>query len=131
MNKELIMKLIDRARGASDNAYCPYTNFPVGCSLLVDENIIFTGCNVESRALSCSASAGEVAVFKAISEGYTNFKAICFYSIETMPFPEGGIRDLLGEFSPMIEVVVAQDENYSLHPLHELFPFQPEGPRIE
>ena len=131
MNKELIIKLIDRARESSDNAYCPYTNFPMGCALLVDVNIIFTGCNIESRALSCSASAGEVAVHKAISEGHTSFKAICFYSTDVMPFPDGRIRDLLSEFSPMIDIIVAQGEDYSLHTLYELFPFQPEGPKIE
>lgn len=131
MNKELIMKLIDRAREASDNAYCPYTNAAIGCSLLVDENIIFTGCNIENKNLSCSACAGEVATLKAVSEGHTKFKTICFFSDVMMPFPNGRMRDVLSEFNPMIDIIVANDETYSLHTLYQLFPFQPEGPAIE
>ena len=131
MNKELIMKLIERARGACDNAYCPYTGVAVGCALLVDDNIIFAGCNIETRAPSNSLDAGAVAVIKAISEGHTKFRAICFYSADIMPFPSGSVRDVLGEFSPMLDIIVANDQTYSLHTLYQLFPFQPEGPAIE
>ena len=131
MQKELIMKLIDKAREASDNAYCPYTNTAVGCALLTDDNVIFTGCNIEFRELSSCASAGDVTVLKAISEAYTKFKAVCFFSAETMPFPGGSVAGALGEFNPMIEIIVATDETYSIHNLYELFPFLPEGPRIE
>jgi len=131
MNKELINKLIDSARSAADNAYCPYTGSAVGCALLVEDNLIFAGCNIENRTLSYSADAGKVAVMKAISEGYTKFRAVCFFATDTMPFPSGGIRDLLAEFNPMIDVIVANDDTYSLHSLGQLFPYQPEGPRIE
>ena len=129
MNKELIMKLISAAREASDNAYCPYSNLPVGCALLTEDNIIFTGCNIEYR--DSSASAGEGAIIKAITEGHTKFRAVCFFSHEIMPFPSGKVRDILGEFNPMIDIIVANDETYSLHTLLQLFPFQPEGPKIE
>ena len=131
MNKELIMKLTERARAASDNSYCPYTSVATGCALLVEDNMIFTGCNVELRTLSGSLSAGQVAIIKAVSEGFTKFRAICFFSAENMPFPSGAERDLLSEFNPMIDVIVANDQTYSLHTLYQLFPFQPEGPRIE
>jgi len=131
MNKELIMKLIDRARESSGNAYCPYTKFPVGCALLADENVIFTGCNIEANALSCSASAGEVAIFKAISEGHTNFNTVCFYSSETMPFPDGKVRQLFGEFNMMLDVIVANDQTYHMMKLSEIFPVRPEWPEID
>ena len=125
------MKLIERAKTSADNAYCPYTNQPIGCSLLTSDNVIFGGCNIESNDLSCSAAAGEVAVLKAISEGYTSFKAICFYAETQMPYPSGKARQLLAEFNPMISVVVANRETYSMHTLAELLPFHPEGPEIE
>ena len=129
MNKELINKLIDKAREASGNAYCPYTNMAVGCALISEDNVIFTGCNVEFGG--GANSAGQVAILKAVSDGHIKFKAICFYSAETMPFPNGGVREVLGELNPMVDVIVANDQTYSLHTLYELFPFQPEGPRIE
>jgi len=133
MNKELILKLIERAKNISENAYCPYTNTPVGCSLFVDAacedggNMIFGGCNVENGVLSASACSGEVAIFKAISEGYTKFKAICFWSQSRMPYPSGKVRQLLAEFSPTIQMVVATDENYSILSLRDVFPFPPES----
>ena len=126
MNKELILKLVERAKNASENAYCPYTNVPVGCSLLVDDNMIFGGCNVENGVLSSSACAGEVAVYKAISEGYTKFRAICFWSQEKKPYPSGKVRQLLSEFNSSVNIVVATDETYSMISLSEIFPFAPE-----
>jgi len=127
MNKELILKLVERAKNASENAYCPYTNVPVGCSLLVDDNMIFGGCNVENGVLSSSACAGEVAIFKAISEGYTKFRAICFWSENRKPYPSGKVRQLLSEFNPTLNIVVATDETYSMLSLGEIFPFAPEA----
>ena len=131
MNKELIMKLIDRAREASDNAYCPYTNVPIGCALLTEDNIIFCGCNIESKVLSSSSSAGEVAVLKAISEGHTAFSAACFYAAGFMPFPDGLTRQFLAEFNPMLSIVIANADTYSLSTLNDLFPFAPELPETE
>ena len=127
MNKELILKLIEKARASADNAYCPYTNGAVGCALLVDDNIIFGGCNVENSVLSCSAEAAEVAVQKAISEGYTSFKAICLFSAENLPYPSGRVRQIIAEFSKTINIVVANDVTYSVHSLTDLLPFAPEG----
>lgn len=126
MNKELILKLIERARESADNAYCPFTNTPIGCSLLVDDNIIFGGCNIECSSLSCSSDAGEVAVYKAVSEGYTSFRALCFWSGKTMPYPSGKTRQLLAEFNKKLSIVVATDETYAVVSLDNLFPFPPE-----
>jgi len=125
MNKELILKLIERAKQSADNAYCPYTNMPIGCSLLVEDNVIFGGCNIENSTLSCSVDAGEVAIFKAISEGCTTFKAICFWATR-LPYPSGKVRQLLAEFNPNLSIVVATDETYSMLTLDTIFPFPPE-----
>ena len=128
MNKELILKLIERARTSAENAYCPYTNAPVGCSLLASDNIIFGGCNIENSTLSCSAEAGEVAVYKAISEGYTGFRAICFWAKDKLPYPSGKVRQLLSEFNPAINLVIANDETYSMFDLPSMLPHPPEVP---
>ena len=129
MNKELITKLIGRAKEASDNAYCPYTSVPIGCALLTEDNI-YTGCNIEYKALS-HTSAGEVAMHKAISEGQMVFKAVCFYSADFLPFPSGKTRQLLAEFNPLMNVVIANDETYNLMTMNDIFPFVPELPEVE
>jgi cytidine deaminase len=126
VNKELILKLIERARAVAENAYCPYTNEPVGCAILVDDNMIFCGCNVENGVLSCGAEAAEVAIFKAVSEGYMKFLAIALWSGRRLPYPSGRVRQILSEFSRTINIVVANDETYALTALSDLFPFPPE-----
>jgi len=129
MNKELIMKMIEKAKDSSENAYCPYSNTPFGCSLLVEENIIFGGCNIENATLGCSMEAAEVAIMKAISEGYSKFSSICFWAEKDLPYPSGKIRQILYEFSHSnpnpVQVIVASEDNYALHQFFELFPFPP------
>ena len=125
MNKELIVKLIERARESAENAYCPYTNVPVGCSLLLDDNMIIGGCNIENAILSCSVDAGEVAVFKAVSEGFTKFRAICFWAQTREPYPNGKVRQLLNEFNPKLNIIVANDETFKMMNLSEIFPLPP------
>ncbi|MCL2756273.1 MAG: cytidine deaminase [Firmicutes bacterium] len=124
MNKELIQKLIEHARMASDNAFCPTTGVPEGCSLLVEGNVIFGGCNIESSNPLCSITAGAVAISKAISEGLTKMMAICFYSDTVMPYPNGALLDLIAEFNYGIDIIVASQKDYSIHKLHELLPIR-------
>jgi cytidine deaminase len=131
VNKELIMKLIERARTAAENSYCPYTNMPVGCALLVDDNMIFGGCNIENKSLGASVSAGATAIFKSISEGCTKFRAICLWSQNLMPYPDGAVRQILSEFCPNIQMIVATDETYSMLTLDAIFPFPPEAADAE
>jgi len=120
------MKLIEKAKQSSGNAFCPYTNLPVGCALLVEGNIMFGGCNIESSALSSSVDAGEVAIHKAISEGYTKFLAICFFQSDgPPPYPSGKTLQLLAEFNDMIQIIVATEGDFQLHHLYELLPFRP------
>ena len=130
MNKELINKLIERARHAGENAYCPYTNAPVGCGLLVDDNIIFGGCNIENASLPSSATAGQVAILKAVSEGSTTFRAIAFWSADRLPYPDGLTRQTLSEFCPKqsLPIIIANDKTFVMTDLSDLFPYPPEAP---
>lgn len=54
--------LRDAARAASEKAYVPYSNFPVGAAALVDDGRVVTGCNVEnaSYGLTLCAECGLV-----------------------------------------------------------------------
>ena len=68
--------LIEKAVDSKANAYAPYSNFHVGAALLTKDDKIYTGCNVESSSYSLTLCAERTAIFKAISEGERNFKAI-------------------------------------------------------
>ena len=120
MTKELIQKLIVRAKDATDNAYCPITEVAIGACLLVDGNQTVTGCNIESFRMG----AGQVALAKAISDGITGFRAIAFWSEKVMPFPSGAELDCIAEFAPSIDIIVASKDNFSMHKIHELLPIR-------
>ena len=84
-------------------SYAPYSNFTVGAALLTDEGEIYTGCNIENAAYGPSNCAERTAVFKAVSEGKKNFKAMAVVGglnkkIEDYCSPCGVCRQVLAEF---------------------------------
>lgn len=65
-----VKELIEAAIQVRNNAYCPYSNFPVGAALRTATGEIVTGCNVENGTFGPSVCAERTAVCKAISEGH-------------------------------------------------------------
>jgi cytidine deaminase len=61
--------LIAAAFAAAENAYAPYSDYPVGAALLFDDGAILTGCNIENASYGLSLCAETVAVAKALGEG--------------------------------------------------------------
>jgi len=69
-SKEVLYRqLIAAAKATCENAYQPYSNFPVGAAVLTFDGRIFTGCNVENAGYTVTIHAEMTAVVKAISEG--------------------------------------------------------------
>ena len=69
-------ELVRRAFLAQQQAYAPYSEFPVGAALLTRDGKIYQGCNIENAAYSPSNCAERTAFFKAVSEGERDFQAI-------------------------------------------------------
>ena len=61
--------LISAAYSAAENAYAPYSDYPVGAALLFDDGAVITGCNVENASYGLALCAETVAVAKALGEG--------------------------------------------------------------
>jgi cytidine deaminase len=61
--------LIAAAFAAAENAYAPYSDYPVGAALLFDDGAVITGCNVENASYGLALCAETVAVAKALGEG--------------------------------------------------------------
>lgn len=57
--------LLHQAKLAVENAYAPYSNFNVGCALLLDNGIIVKGNNQENIAYPSGLCAERVAIFSA------------------------------------------------------------------
>ena len=69
-------ELIKLALEAREMAYTPYSHHKVGAALLCKDGTVFKGCNVENAGYTPTNCAERTAVFKAVSEGYTEFEAI-------------------------------------------------------
>ena len=67
--------LMSRAVEAREKAYAPYSNFKVGCALLLDNGVIVLGNNQESAAYPSGMCAERVAIWKAGSE-YPDMKVL-------------------------------------------------------
>jgi cytidine deaminase len=92
-----IIRLIETAVSAQKNAYCPYSRYPVGASVLTGSGRIFAGCNVENASYGLSICAERAAVFNAVARGQKTFKAVCVVADEGKPC--GACRQVLFEFS--------------------------------
>ncbi len=133
ISEELIKELIKAAESARKNAYAPYSHFKVGASLYAAKNEsnydIISGCNVENASYPAGNCAERTAVFKAVSEGYNNFKAIAIVGgakeITDYTSPCGICRQVLREFVKPDDfyVIMAKNENdYIIKTLDELLP---------
>jgi cytidine deaminase len=108
MNEKTIRELIKKAEFARKNSYSPYSNFSVGAALLTEGGQIFTGCNIENVSYGLSNCAERTAIFKAVSEGYRNFKAIAVVADTENPVPPcGACRQVINEFGENILVIMA------------------------
>lgn len=99
-------KLLAEAFKVMENSYSPYFKFMVGAALLTDDGKTYTGTNVENAAGS-SVCAERSAIFKAVSEGHKNFKAIAIvgkghsFESEDIVAPCGPCRQVIYEFADL------------------------------
>ena len=111
--------LFDEAVKASRFSYSKYSGFHVGAALLTGDGKLFTGCNIENASYSMTICAERTAVFKAVSEGNTNFSAIAVagssdddYSVPCTPC--GACLQVLSEFCGDDFIVVLSDGAHKL-----------------
>jgi cytidine deaminase len=100
--------LSDYARDARALAVANFSNFKVGAALLTTDGEIITGCNVETATYGLTLCAERIAVFKAVSEGFTKFSAIAVVA-DSHPItpPCGSCRQVLWELCGDIWVHMA------------------------
>lgn len=117
------------AVAARRNSYSPYSGFRVGAALLGKSGKLYPGCNVENASYSATNCAERTAIFRAVSEGETEFEAIAIVGgpgDELLDFcaPCGVCRQVLSEFCGAdFRVVLGTPENYKSYKLEELLPY--------
>ena len=108
MNPE---ELLELARKASERAIAPFSGLKVGAALLGASGRVYLGSNIESKVLGLTVCAERVALWKALSEGEREFKALALTAFKggkevSGITPCGACRQLLLEFAPRVEVVL-------------------------
>ncbi|MGI5842497.1 MAG: cytidine deaminase [Christensenellales bacterium] len=105
-------KLIQEAIKVNNSAYTPYYKFKVGASVMSKNGQIFIGCNVENITPAPCCCAEQVAITSAVANGHRDFVAIAVYGNGAdYCFPCGSCRQLIVEFNPDMDVIVAKSES--------------------
>ena len=123
-DKELLLKAIE----AREMAYAPYSNHKVGAALVGQSGKIYTGCNVENAAYTPTNCAERTAVFKAVSEGETEFTAIAIVGglgdkLSEVCAPCGVCRQVLAEFCDKdLHIVMGTPDKIVVSTLADLLP---------
>ena len=103
--------LLALARSAREQAYAPYSNFPVGAALLTRDGRRFSGCNVENAAYGLCNCAERTALFAAVAAGCRpgDFLALAVTADTEVPVtPCGACRQVLAELcAPAMPVLLA------------------------
>ena len=125
MTEQYIQKLIDCATVAREKSYSPYSRFGVGAALLCEDGTIYVGCNIENASYGLTNCAQRTAIFKAVSEGYTKFKALAVVADTEGPCsPCGACRQVISEFEIPYIIMANLKGDYTVVELDELLPFR-------
>lgn len=65
-----------RCVASKATAYCPYSRFRVGASVISVDNAYFDGANVENASYPVGTCAERVAIAKAVTEGHRKLRAV-------------------------------------------------------
>ena len=107
MNYEEMIKLAEKA---SENAYVPYSKFPVGACILTEGGKIYTERN---------------AVGSAIADGERKIKAAAIFSPKMDNCtPCGACRQVLSEFKSDegLDIITKVPDGIKVYPIEELLP---------
>ena len=125
MTEQEIQNLIERAIVARKKSYSPYSHFGEGAALVCEDGSIYEGCNIENASYGLTNCAERTAIFKAVSEGHTKFKALAVVADTEGPCaPCGACRQVISEFEISQIILANLKGNYRVVSLDELLPFR-------
>jgi len=118
--------LVAAASAARANSYSPYSRFPVGAAILMEDGSIWAAANVESCIPALSICAERNAISAAVSSGLRRPQAMAVITSTDPPSaPCGLCRQTLAEFAEDLPILLvnpagAREE----HRLAELLPLR-------
>ncbi len=100
LEDSLIEKLYKEAQSVQKNAHAPYSGFHVASSILMNDDKIYTGVNVENASYGGTVCAERVGIFKGITEGAKSIKALLVLIKSDEPWPPCGFcLQVISEFA--------------------------------
>ena len=119
-----IEELIKIAKDARERAYAPYSKFKVGAVIVTKEGNIYKGANIENCSSGLTVCAERVALFKAVSEGESEFSLLVIYTDTDEPtYPCGACLQALSEFVEKdMEIIIAHREGHISYRLSQILP---------
>lgn len=120
--------MIEAARAAKENTYSPYSNFPVGAAVLLEDGQIFKGTNIENASYGLTCCAERVALFSARTASSAKVSALAIsigHKDVQLPkeslVPCGACRQVMSEFlDPETPVYVDGNRMFTMD---ELLPY--------
>ncbi len=122
-------ELIILANEQRKKSYAPYSHFTVGAALVTKSGNVYTGCNIENAAYSPSVCAERVALFKAVSEGESEFLKVAIIGGNegqegVFCAPCGVCRQVYSEFvGEDFRFVLGSTSQFGEYTLAELLPY--------
>lgn len=118
------LELMAAAQAAMQYAYAPYSHFAVGAAVRTADGTVYTGCNIENASFGATNCAERTAIYKAVSEGHTDFTGIAISSAAGGLTPPCGIcRQVMAEFMQEDTPVILEDaRGLCEYHLSDLFP---------
>ncbi len=99
--------LIDAALAVQKRAYAPYSRFPVGAAMRMEDGSIQVGCNVENATPVLTVCAERAALASAVSAGLRRPQALAVVSnLDPAAPPCGPCLQALVEFVPDLPILL-------------------------
>lgn len=100
--------LLEMARAAGEQAYCPYSQFPVGAAVETELGR-FTGCNIENASYGLAICAERVALFTAVAAGAKRIDHLAVSCLKADEAAGPGSRMPCGACRQVITEFMGQD----------------------
>lgn len=113
ISKTQIVKLHQAAKKGQERSYSPYSNYKVGCAILMPDETIYTGCNIENGSYGAVMCAERVALFKMRSETDEHPVAIMVIT-KNGASACGQCLQVIAELAPNAELIFSDSDMSSL-----------------